>query len=459
MKCDNCHFDFPRGSGNPCAKWDAADFPRGLISIPGVLAQLSLASTGEIGLSSTASGVVDAAAGFQAMASNTRFAPKRGQNKSLTKATNAAANIRIERKDQRATGHLRIRVSGTIGHWPPLVNGTRTGKLVTAENAHPDTSAYSTLDNLFTAIRAQFEREYPHATSQLTCDDEYSPSSDGRKRKPTTALTSTRSAKHTSAKAPVILRSAFVRKPANRRDPPLVQLEFVRTTASVNSGDVSFKVSEATEVIDVAADWQDGKELFDKKEPYHHTGFVGKGYTKHAIYGQEMVLTQLCGDGGETDGTVKVLMVAEYKLLCLGDHFKQEFDMLAKEMKLKALPNFAFNFKGSILGTFKPNDNAKKIKLPYSHFIATPLLPCIFDSSGCMMLFDSQAHSLNKNEFSPYWDQGEQAIKAYMDEHSGACGTNSICNALGLKTVQVQPAEDKSAPCTPTKPGGPLRIG
>jgi hypothetical protein len=34
-----------------------------------------------------------------------------------------------------------------------------------------------------------------------------------------------------------------------------------------------------------------------------------------------------------------------------------------------------------------------------------------------------------------YWDQGEKAIFAFLDQHKEACRTNWVCNALNLANI------------------------
>jgi hypothetical protein len=34
-----------------------------------------------------------------------------------------------------------------------------------------------------------------------------------------------------------------------------------------------------------------------------------------------------------------------------------------------------------------------------------------------------------------YWDQGEKAIFAFLDQHKEACQTNWVCNALNLANI------------------------
>ena len=68
----------------------------------------------------------------------------------------------------------------------------------------------------------------------------------------------------------------------------MIQYSFVRTTAKVSStGVVEFSsISDSVEHenIEIAMDWQEGERLYDDKEPYVKTGFIGKGFTKRGIY-------------------------------------------------------------------------------------------------------------------------------------------------------------------------------
>jgi hypothetical protein len=38
-------------------------------------------------------------------------------------------------------------------------------------------------------------------------------------------------------------------------------------------------------------------------------------------------------------------------------------------------------------------------------------------------------------EAEHYWDQGEKAIFAFLDQHKEACQTNWVCNALNLANI------------------------
>jgi hypothetical protein len=97
-----------------------------------------------------------------------------------------------------------------------------------------------------------------------------------------------------------------------------------------------------------------------------------------------------------TEESVKIVLEAEYKLLCLCDSFKAAFDEHAEDSGAKTIPSepglyysvnhrqtlictiaeFYFNFKTSIFGQVIPSPTSNGRPLPHLYFIATPLLPC-----------------------------------------------------------------------------------
>ncbi|KAF8804287.1 hypothetical protein BYT27DRAFT_7225417 [Phlegmacium glaucopus] len=77
-----------------------------------------------------------------------------------------------------------------------------------------------------------------------------------------------------------------------------------------------------------------------------------------------------------TKESVKIVLEAEYKLLCLCDSFKAVFDKHAEDSGAMTIPKFYFNFKTSIFGQVIPSPTSNSRPLPHLYFIATPLLPC-----------------------------------------------------------------------------------
>ena len=93
---------------------------------------------------------------------------------------------------------------------------------------------------------------------------------------------------------------------------------------------------------------------------------------------------------------VKRILEEEYKLLCQCHGFKAAFDEHAKRLNVvnipsmsfkflyviskftysNLIPEFYFNFPSSILGELITSPLSKSWRLPYHHFLATPLLPC-----------------------------------------------------------------------------------
>jgi hypothetical protein len=93
----------------------------------------------------------------------------------------------------------------------------------------------------------------------------------------------------------VVLRSAF--RPPTRpqfpsqpkwmRNPPMTQYSFTYVNAKFDSsGSVVFTSSTepASENIEIAKDWKEGERLYNQGKSHETTGFIGKGYTKRAIY-------------------------------------------------------------------------------------------------------------------------------------------------------------------------------
>lgn len=96
---------------------------------------------------------------------------------------------------------------------------------------------------------------------------------------------------------PVVLKSAF--RPRNSamppppspsalqwtRNPPMQKYIFIRSTATVlDDGEVILTVSKEEEVIEIATDWIDGEVASKENKSYSHTGYIGRGFTKRAIY-------------------------------------------------------------------------------------------------------------------------------------------------------------------------------
>ena len=93
-----------------------------------------------------------------------------------------------------------------------------------------------------------------------------------------------------------------------------------------------------------------------------------------------------------TKESVKIVLEAEYKLLCLCDSFKAAFNKHAEDSGTTTIPSklaliystsrtvivteFYFNFKTSIFGEVIPSPISNSRPLPHLYFITTPLLPC-----------------------------------------------------------------------------------
>jgi hypothetical protein len=69
------------------------------------------------------------------------------------------------------------------------------------------------------------------------------------------------------------------------RNPEMTLYSFIRTTAIAEiTGEVNFLTSSETEYIEIASDWQEGEALCEAKQPFRKTGYIGRGYSKRAIY-------------------------------------------------------------------------------------------------------------------------------------------------------------------------------
>ncbi|KAG6873815.1 hypothetical protein C0992_008400, partial [Termitomyces sp. T32_za158] len=164
------------------------------------------------------------------------------------------------------------------------------------------------------------------------------------------------------------------------RNPPMQVYTFIRSTATVcDDGEVVLIPSEEEEIIEVATDWIAGETAAKKNQSYGHTGYIGCGATKRAIYARfddrEFVLTQNF-DEQTTRDEVKKNLAGEYELLALCHWFKGKFDEHAASQGLKTIPKFYFNYQDSILGTLQPSRTSGSTHVPFCDFIATPLLPC-----------------------------------------------------------------------------------
>ncbi|EFI28277.1 atypical/Alpha protein kinase [Coprinopsis cinerea okayama7 len=294
------------------------------------------------------------------------------------------------------------------------------------------------------------------------------------------------------------------------RDPPLVEVTFLRVTASTENGaDISWSQAstlEKTETILVSKNLEANST---------NPGFIGKGTSKYAYYGRMATSTgwkeyavAVLQDQQLSPHNARLLLRAEYVLMCKGQYFKQAFDQLAQDLNVK-IPNFCFDFKEAIFGSLIPKPDTQA-HLPHHWFLATPLLRCgpfdppfrkftgndemgppedaitaavhafahfsyvysggdlVFcdlqggrDSSGRVCLVDPQCHTLSKAKDSPvYWDGGPSKIKIVIDKHLQDCSQNQYCNALGLKFLQYtadDPFEEpghqgQDDPASPSRP-------
>ena len=65
----------------------------------------------------------------------------------------------------------------------------------------------------------------------------------------------------------------------------MIEYSFRRTSAVYQyDGSVKLSAGPALETIDIASDWELGKELRGKGKAWWRTGYVGSGFSKTGIY-------------------------------------------------------------------------------------------------------------------------------------------------------------------------------
>lgn len=287
-----------------------------------------------------------------------------------------------------------------------------------------------------------------------------------------------------------------------QRSPELRTIRFTRTIAERSpDGMVTLHPSSDVEELLIATDWIEGEQLAKEKKPYAHTGYIGEGYTKRAVYsrsvGKEYAF--LTGRDGHTDTELRGYLEEEYRLLIQADMFCDAFFAYAKDCEVN-LPRFRFNVEDAILGSVLPEDMSPAV-LPYRHFLATKLLPCgemdgqvvkftgngdigeahdditkaihafvhfvlvytrrtvllcdvqgIKGYDGAWSLIDPQSHT-NSTNTRVYWDHGNVEIDRFDEQHSGACKTNWVCNRLGLRELEVEYPPSPGGTPSPRKRG------
>jgi len=156
------------------------------------------------------------------------------------------------------------------------------------------------------------------------------------------------------------------------------------------------------------------------------------------------------------------------------------------------IPEFYFNFENSNFGHIIPSPTSGSRPLPFSAFLATPLLPCgplnpkiekftgngilgpadshiakaihafvhfsvlysqnsvLFcdlqgpDRYGVMCLIDPQSHTTNPVHQRNYWDKGPREITCFEEQHLPHCSENWVCKSLNLANLVFEPEDDKS---------------
>ncbi|KAJ2919644.1 hypothetical protein MD484_g837, partial [Candolleomyces efflorescens] len=274
------------------------------------------------------------------------------------------------------------------------------------------------------------------------------------------------------------------------RNPRMVPAKFVQTMAEfTETCHVNWKATGSEETIYLPSDLGKSQE---------NEGYIGHGYSKFAFYarfeGTEYAITQPC-DPNLSDASVKHLLQAEFGLLCQCDGFKKIFDDYAELIEpgmSEAIPDFYFNFPKSIFGRFITTPETK-LHMPHKYFVATPLLPCgkldpkiikftgnngmntpssnimravhafthfswiysrghiVFcdlqgaeDDGGRWCLIDPQVHTNveDAEKRNEYWDLGPKYVKKFIKEHAADCGSNWVCNYLGLRTLVLDESGD-----------------
>ncbi|KAH9921376.1 hypothetical protein B0H21DRAFT_843644 [Amylocystis lapponica] len=302
------------------------------------------------------------------------------------------------------------------------------------------------------------------------------------------------------------LKSAYILPKTYSRSPPMKSLSYCRIGAvdKDKTCEVKFTTQDKPEGdLQIATDWEAGEALSRSLDPYEHTGYVGSGFSKIAIYaragGKEYVLTQYSPASGSEENN-RFLLQEEFRLLVMGNTLKQHFDEHVKTSQADAhdkiiVPSFQFHLKGAIFGRLELSIPDSGRLIPFRHFIATPLLPCgphdapvrkftgnetlnppkdnleeavhafshfvwlwsrndifmcdlqgMFDRYGTLCLFDPQCHRGTTKPFnmnsSVHWDGGPSAIASLMKEHMTSCPRNTICRALDLANLEVEDDEE-----------------
>ncbi|KAF5377218.1 hypothetical protein D9615_006391 [Tricholomella constricta] len=212
-------------------------------------------------------------------------------------------------------------------------------------------------------------------------------------------------------------------------------------------------------------------------------GYISKGATKYAFMGRigsKMYAIFQCGVDSQVDeASNRADLIAELKLLALGQYFADSFATRAKACGVR-IPKIRWNSEGAFVGKATncwPDDESS---LMFESFLAAPLLDTsvvyterkfsgsdvagrsadvvgsaldayahhtLVDTEGqilltdlqgvvgsdqSVILFDPQAHSCAKD--TGFWDQGSDGIKVWEKAHK----CNELCKQLKLKDGMVK---------------------
>jgi hypothetical protein len=67
--------------------------------------------------------------------------------------------------------------------------------------------------------------------------------------------------------------------------PPMRDYHYIRVITNVGEdSSVTFQQTKKAEIIEIATDWPEGEKAAGNKKQFDTTGYIGRGFSKHAIY-------------------------------------------------------------------------------------------------------------------------------------------------------------------------------
>ncbi|KAG6885108.1 hypothetical protein C0992_005462 [Termitomyces sp. T32_za158] len=354
-----------------------------------------------------------------------------------------------------------------------------------------------TIDAMYSGLRSESKvsdtdfkarklslRVYAHEVPSIGDDDDlYYPSAQSSVRRSVTCSVS-RSQTATKRKASGSISTTMEYTSAfrPRKLPAAPQIEFDKydfdkITFTIDAAGNLDEVVSRNEEIEIAKNWRQFAAS-DKAEG----GYISKGATKYAFMGcigSKLYAIFQCGVGSQVDeASNHTDLIAELKLLVLGQYFAESFATRAKTYGVR-IPDIKWNSAGAFVGkaiTCWPDEDSS---LMFESFLAAPLLDTstlyterkfsgsviaghsvdvvgvvldayahhvLVDTNGDMVLtdlqgivgpdqsvilFDPQAHSQTKD--TGFWDQGSEGIEAWEKAHK----CNEMCKQLKLKGKDI----------------------